>query len=85
MARRIEPQLNEYGCDMTSGQFQAFVDDTFEEHKIHDTVDEMLLHPDDAKAYCNTVRDQGKEFAALPDSLILRTLINYRKSGKKGK
>lgn len=83
MAQRLEPQLLHYGCDMTAGQFRSLVDNLFEEHKRHATVDEMLLHPDDAKAYCNAVRDQGKEFGELPDHLILRALIGQRKAGLK--
>lgn len=83
MAQRIEPQLKECGCDMSAGQFREFVDDMFTEHVADYTVDEMLLHPDDAKAFCNTVRDQGKEFSQLTDPLILRSLIGQRKAGLK--
>lgn len=83
MAQRIEPQLKESGCDMSSGQFGSFVDDVFTEHFSDYTVDEMLLHPTVALEYCKTVREQGKEFAALPEHLILRSLINQRKKGLK--
>ena len=85
MAQRIEPQLKEYGCDMSSGQYQVFVDGIFKEHSGYKTVDEMVTHPDDAKTFCNTVRGQGKEFGALPDNLILGPLMAYRKSGKSKK
>lgn len=82
MAQRIEPQLKEHGCDMSPDQFRSFVDDMFTEHSDR-TVDEILLHPDEAKEFCNTVRGQGKEFATLPDHLILRSLIGQRKKGLK--
>lgn len=85
MAQRIEPQLKEHGCDMSSNQYQVFVDGMFKEHAEYKTVDEMLLHTDDAKAFCNTVRGQGREFSALPDHLILGPLMAYRKSGKSKK
>lgn len=85
MAQRIEPQLKEYGCDMSSNQYQIFVDGMFKEHSDYASVDEMVLHPDDAKAFCNIVRSQGKEFVALPDHLILKPLMAYRKSGKSKK
>jgi hypothetical protein len=83
MAIRTETQLKEHGCDMSANQFQIFADAMFTEHGGYDALDEMLLHPDDAKKFCNTVRDQGREFASLPDDLILRSIIIYRKSGKK--
>lgn len=82
MAQRLEPQLKEYGCDMSSHQFQVFVDSMWIEHTDYKTVDEMLVHPTDAIAYCNAVRQQGTEFSSLPEDLILRSLVAYRKAGK---
>lgn len=85
MPQRIEPQLKECGCDMSSNQYQEFVDQMFTEHSEYETVDEMVCHPDDAKEFCSTVRKQGTEFANIPDPLILRPLMNYRRSGKSKK
>lgn len=85
MAQRIEPQLKEYGCDMSSSQFQAFVDAMWIEHTDWKTVDQMLLHPTQAIAYCNVVRQQGREFADIPEHLILGSLVQYRKAGKGSK
>lgn len=85
MAGRIAGQLKEYGCDMSPNQFREHADQMFAEHVSDYTVDEMLLHPKAAIAYCDTVRQSGKEFANLPDDLILRSLIGQRKKGKGAK
>lgn len=43
------------------------------------SVDELLLHPDDAKRVCVAVR--GKLCKRTPDDEILRALLNGRKQG----
>jgi hypothetical protein len=82
MAARIEPQLKEHGCDMSPNQFRQYVDEMFAEHVTDYTLDEMLLHPREAISFCDTVRQSGREFADLPDHLILRSVIGQRKKGK---
>lgn len=42
--------------------------------------DELCMHPDAAKEFCNGVRKRVR-FQGIPDDLILRTLINIRRRG----
>ena len=80
---RIEPQLKEAGCEMSPMQFRLAMRDFFKEHRPDPdwTPDELGCHPTDAIAFCNTVRQQGGEFANLPDDLILRCILGLRKLG----
>lgn len=80
---RIEPQLKEAGCGLSPMQFRLAVRDLFKEHRPDPdwTPDELCCHPIDAMTFCNTVRQQGGEFAQLPDHLILRNIMGLRKMG----
>jgi hypothetical protein len=42
------------------------------------TVDDLVCHPDEAKAYCEQIRSEVG--APVPDHVILRRLMNARKA-----
>lgn len=79
MPRKLESELEKYGCKMGAADFR----ETLEEQQVifspHWKIDELLCHPEEAKRYCVQVRVKVS-CSDLPDSLILRTLMNARKS-----
>jgi hypothetical protein len=44
------------------------------------TADELLIHPNKAVEFCNSVRNSTSP--SIPDHLVLRTLMNLRRAGK---
>lgn len=79
MARKLEKELEDCGCSLTPQQFR----DLLEERKMQTspawTCDDLVCHPDEAKAFCNMIRAETN-CPKLSDFLILRTLINARKA-----
>ena len=66
---------------------EAFTDRVVEEfHALYRdslSIDELLLHPSEAMHFCDLVR---RKFAyyGVPDNVILRVIIQRRKSGRRG-
>ncbi len=78
MAIRLSKELESLGCKLDETEFRETL---LELHVIlHPswTDEELLFHPRDASVYCEAIRFKT-ECSALPDHLILRTLINTRK------
>jgi hypothetical protein len=70
-----------YGIAKTRDEFISDMFDAFAgtyEGKI--TVDELLLHPQEALWFCGEIRRRYHYFD-LPDDIILRALIGERKKG----
>ncbi len=74
-----ESRLMANGCDMPIEVFQDRIVDIMAEMFRSWSIDELLLHPRDGMEYCSTVR-RTTGFHDLPDDLILRILLNRRKS-----
>lgn len=82
MARKPTPQ--DYGIDMTGAALGERIDRVWKQYRDaksleHRSTDELLVHPADAIAFCDYVRAYID--SRLPDDLILRSLIAYRKRG----
>ena len=81
MSRKLEVELKEYGCKIGATDFRETVEEQQVIFSPHWKIDELLCHPDEAKRFCAQVRVKVS-CPELPDSLILRTLMNARKSHK---
>ena len=80
---RLRDELKVFGCKTDEQDFRDIV---MELHAIMHpnwTDEELLFHPRDAIRYAEAIRCRS-ECAGLPDHMILRTLVNCRKQGKKG-
>ncbi len=79
MLRKLEIELSECDCELTRGQFHDMLERVL--NALHPTLtaDELVCHPDHAKAFCEQVRSDTK-CPKLFDFLILRTLLNARKA-----
>ena len=77
----LAARLRANGCFVPIDKFQDELEDLHSNLYQNWSVDELLLHPDDAKEFCNTIRRQTS-FQGLPDDLILRCLISRRKNPK---
>lgn len=77
----LEALLRENECTMPLDEFQDELENLHARLYQSWSVDELLLHPDDAKEFCNTIRHQTSS-QGLPDDLILRCLMNRRKNPK---
>lgn len=74
----LESRLETAGCDQPIAEFQDRIAELHTATHPSWSVDELLLHPRDALAYCDEVRRMSG-FQGLPDDLILRCLIARRK------
>ncbi len=79
MKRKLEEELAAGGCGLDPSAFRDLLLDQKERTSPSWTVDELVCHPDDAKNYCDAVR-VATDAPRLPDDLILRTLMNIRRS-----
>ena len=77
----LQARLRANGCSVPLAEFQDGLENLHVQLYQAWSVDEMLLHPDDAKHFCDTVRQQSA-CPGLPDDLILRCLLNRRKNRK---
>jgi hypothetical protein len=78
MAKRLEIELAECGCEMDAKMFRELV---VERHRVMHpnwTEDDLVCHPDEAKNYCAVIRSEVG--APVPDHVILRSLLNARKA-----
>ncbi len=81
MARSpLEEKLKENDCEIPIGEFQDALEETFQGSYSNFSIDSLLVNPAEAISFCNTVRRLRKDYAALPDELILRCLIARRKN-----
>jgi hypothetical protein len=78
MARRLETELAECGCSMDAKMFRDLVVERHGRMHTSWTEDDLVCHPDEAKAFCQTIRSEVG--AEVPDHVILRTLLNARKA-----
>lgn len=79
VSRKLETELRECGLAMDAKMFRELVSSRHVETHPSWTEDELTCHPDAAKAFCNAIRNEVQ--APVPDHVILRTLLNVRKSG----
>jgi hypothetical protein len=73
---------SDHGFDMRPDQFRALVAKAFDYFDTrHDrlTVDELLLNPRHAIAFCDAFR-RSSACSSLEDHEILRALLNHRKA-----
>ena len=78
--KRLQTQLNELGCDLTADTFRERANDLFAGMYKSRTFDELACHPVQAKDLCSVLR-KNLGNSELPDSMILRTIMNVRKAG----
>lgn len=80
MARpSLEERLQSNGCGLPIGEFVDQLVEVLTQNYRTWSVDELVLHPDEAKNFCNVARRESG-FQDLPDDLILRCLMNRRKN-----
>lgn len=74
----LASELKQYGAKVSAEEFNDMLQELYYAMGYVLTVDEFLCHPDEAKRFCCEVRRKvGKK---LPDDMILRRLLNIRKS-----
>lgn len=79
MSVNLAKSLEALGCQMQAPDFRDLV---VELHAIlHPawTIDELVCHPSAALEFCRHVCERARFF--LPEDLILRTLMNSRRTG----
>lgn len=79
MPKPLAPRLVANGCDIPLSSFATSLKKTLERDYPTWTIDELLLHPDEAKHYCDIVRREYNVHG-LPDDLILRCHLTKRKN-----
>ncbi len=73
--------LTAYGVSMDREQFMDAMVDAFNATFFGDkSLDEMLLRPSEALAFCNLVRFNDRRFIDVPDEVILRSIMIRRKN-----
>lgn len=75
----LEERLQANGCALPIADFQDLLVDLLVDMHGSWSVDELLLHPSDALAYCAAARRKASS-SGLPDDLVLRCLIARRKN-----
>ena len=78
MARKLEVELTNAGCSLDPKRFIELLEERHASMHPGWTVDDLVCHPDEAKAYCERVRSELG--APVPDHVILRRLMNARKA-----
>lgn len=77
---RDHSQPRDYGVNMEKVDLvDALAQDFNDIYRTTWTVDELLLHPREAQRFCDDVR-HNRGWFDLPDDIILRWLLNRRKS-----
>jgi transcriptional regulator with XRE-family HTH domain len=79
MSRKLEIELEECHCDLSPDDFRDLIIERKHDTSPAWTIDELVCHPDEAKEYCNVIRT-ATGCPTMPDDLILRTLMNVRRS-----
>jgi hypothetical protein len=81
MARSpLEEQLKENGCEVPIRDFQDELEEAFQGQYSNFSIDSLLLNPTEALAFCQGVRRLRRDYATLPEELILRCLLARRKN-----
>jgi transcriptional regulator with XRE-family HTH domain len=79
MSRKLQDELTDCDCAMDAIAFRELLEERKAVTSPAWSIDELVCHPDNAKEFCNTVREvDGCE--NLTDDIILRTLMNIRRS-----
>ena len=78
MARKLEVELVDAGCSLEPKKFIELLKERHASMHPNWTVDDLVCHPDQAKTYCDQIRSEIG--APVPDHVILRRLMNARKS-----
>ena len=78
MARKLEVELRNVGCNLHPKRFIELLEERHASMHPDWTVDDLVCHPDQAKAYCEQIRSEVG--AQVPDHVILRRLMNARKA-----
>lgn len=79
MLRKLEVELTECGCHLTSNDFREHLEEQKALVAPAFNTDELVCHPKEAMEYCDVVR-KATSCPKLSDFLILRTLMNIRRS-----
>lgn len=80
MSNSLQSRLKANHCNHSIDEFTDTIADAMTALCPAWTVDEMLLHPDIAKAVCKETRTRTG-CHGVPDDLILRCIIARRKKG----
>lgn len=78
MSRKLETELAEVGSSMDPKMFVELLEERHSTMYPNWTIDDLVCHPDEAKVYCAQIRSEVN--APVPDHVILRRLMNARKS-----
>jgi transcriptional regulator with XRE-family HTH domain len=79
MTRKLETELEECGCTLDPIAFRELLEERKAVMSPTWTIDDLVCHPDEAKAFCDQIRSETSS-PKLSDYLILRTLMNVRRS-----
>lgn len=79
MPTSLTVRLLSNGCDIPLREFNKILRQSHRDLYPDWSVDELLLHPDEAKHFCEVVRRQYGVHG-LPDDLILRCHLSNRKN-----
>jgi len=79
MSRKLQDELKECGCELEPEQFRELLEERKMTTSPAWTIDDLVCHPDEAKNFCNLIR-QETNCPKMADDLILRTLMNVRRS-----
>lgn len=79
MARKLKDELKEHGCTMDPAVFRTMLEEKKAAMSPDWSFDDLVCRPDHAKRFCELIRAEPS-CQQLPDFLILRTLMNVRKS-----
>lgn len=79
MSRKLDVELESCGCWLSPSAFRELLEVQKDATSPNWTPDDLTCHPDEAKAFCELIRCEAA-CPQLPDYLILRTLLNIRKS-----
>jgi hypothetical protein len=72
-----DAELRAAGCSLNREQFYEVVERTREAIYPEWTPDELACHPHEALRFCDIVR--SKVQAPVPDHLVMKAMLNYRK------
>jgi hypothetical protein len=79
MTRKLEVELEESGCSLTPTGFRELLEERKATTSPSWTIDDLVCHPEKAKEFCEQIRAETA-CPQLSDYLILRTLMNIRRS-----
>jgi transcriptional regulator with XRE-family HTH domain len=79
MSRKLEMELEECGCSLTPAAFRELLEDRKATTSPSWTIDDLVCHPKEAMEFCDLIRSETN-CPELTDDLVLRTLMNIRRS-----